>query len=99
MFQYTGSPLVGLFSDKALQVDWDVFPNPTADRVQVRLQEEKSAAYLLLVNDLQGKLILRKDWDGVGMLDLDLSACASGMYTVMLASNEGKAVRKVVVAR
>jgi hypothetical protein len=99
MFQYTGSPLVGLFSDKVLQVDWDVFPNPTADRVQVRVQEDKPSAYLLLVNDLQGKLILRKEWDGVGILDLDLGACASGMYTVTLASKEGKAVRKLVVAR
>ncbi len=99
MFQYTGSPLVGLFSDKALQVDWDVFPNPTADRVQVRLQDEKPASYLLLVNNLQGKLILRKDWDGVGMVDLDLGSCANGMYTVTLACKEGKAVRKVVVSR
>jgi len=99
MFQYTGSPLVGLFSDKVLQVDWDVFPNPTADRVQVRVQEDKPASYLLLVNDLQGKLILRQDWDGTGMLDLDLGACANGMYTVTLASKEGKAVQKLVVAR
>jgi hypothetical protein len=99
MFQYTGSPLVGLFSDKTLVVDWDVFPNPAADRVQVRVKEDKPAAYLLLVNDLQGKLIIRKDWDGVGMLDLDLGACANGMYTVTLASNTGKAVRKLVVAR
>jgi len=99
MFQYTGSPLVGLFSDKVLQVDWDVFPNPTADRVQVRVQEDKPASYLLLVNDLQGKLILRQDWDGTGMLDLDLGACANGMYTITLASKEGKAVRKLVVSR
>jgi len=99
MFQYTGSPLVGLFSDKILAVDWEVFPNPTADRVQVRVQEDKPTSYLLLINDLQGKLILRKDWDGVGMLDLDLGTCAGGMYTVTLASKEGKAVRKVVVSR
>jgi len=100
MFQYTGSPLVGLFSDKTLVVDWDVFPNPTADRVQVRVQEDKPTSYLLLVNDLQGKLILRKDWDGIGVLDLDLGAsCPSGMYTVTLASKDGKAVRKLVVAR
>jgi hypothetical protein len=99
MFQYTGSPLMGLFSYKALQVDWDVFPNPTADRVQIRLKDEKPASYLLLINDLQGKLILRKDWDGVDTLDLDLGACASGMYTVTLACKEGKAVRKLVVAR
>jgi len=99
MFQYTGSPLVGLFSDKVLQVDWDVFPNPTADRVQVRVQEDKPASYLLLVNDLQGKLILRQDWDGTGMLDLDLGACANGLYTLTIASKDGKAVRKLMVAR
>ncbi len=100
MFQYTGSPLVGLFSDKVLQVEWEVFPNPTADRVQVRVQEDKPASYLLLVNDLQGKLILRQDWDGIGVLDLDLGAsCPSGMYTVTLASKDGKAVRKLVVSR
>ncbi len=99
MFQYTGSPLVGLFSDKALQVEWEVFPNPTADRVRVRVQEGKQSTYMLLINELQGKLILRKEWDGMGMLDLDLSACANGMYTVTLASKEGKAVRKLVVAR
>ena len=99
MFQYTGSPLVGLFSNKALQVDWDIFPNPTADRVQVRVQEDKPSSYLLLVNDLQGKLILRQDWDGTGMLDLDLGACANGLYTLTLASKDGKAVRKLVVAQ
>ncbi|MDX2281742.1 MAG: YCF48-related protein [Saprospiraceae bacterium] len=99
MFQYTGSPLVGLFSDKVLQVEWDVFPNPTADRVQVRVQEEKPASYLLLVNDLQGKLILRQEWDGTGMLDLDLGACANGLYTLTLASKDGKAVRKLVVSQ
>jgi len=99
MFQYTGSPLVGLFSDKVLQVDWDVFPNPTADRVQVRVQEDKPASYLLLVNDLQGKLILRQDWDGTGVLDLDLGACANGLYTLTIASKDGKAVRKLMVAR
>jgi hypothetical protein len=99
MFQYTGSPLVGLFSDKALVVDWDVFPNPTADHLQVRVHEDVPASYLLLVNDLQGKLILCKDWDGVGTLDLDLGMCPDGMYTVTLASNAGKAVRKLAVAR
>ena len=99
MFQYSGSPLVGLFSDKTLVVDWDVFPNPTADQVQVRVKEDKPSSYLLLVNDLQGKLILRKDWDGTGMLDLDLGACANGMYTITLASKEGKAVRKLLMSQ
>ena len=99
MFQYSGSPLVGLFSDKTLVVDWDVFPNPTADQVQVRVKEDKPSSYLLLVNDLQGKLILRKDWDGTGMLDLDLGACANGTYTLTLANKEGNAVRKLLMSR
>jgi hypothetical protein len=65
----------------------------------VRVQEDKPSSYLLLVNDLQGKLILRQDWDGTGMLDLDLGACANGLYTLTLASKDGKAVRKLVVAQ
>ncbi|MBU6343061.1 MAG: T9SS type A sorting domain-containing protein, partial [Bacteroidetes bacterium] len=97
MFKYTGSPLVGLFNDKKLSVNWSVFPNPSAGHVQVCIQEENPGPFLVLVNDLQGKLLLRKEWDGNGLLDLDLGSAAPGAYVVTLSSANGKATSTVFV--
>lgn len=100
MFKYTGSPLVGLFSGKTLTQDWSISPNPCVDHFNLEIKSDKTESYLLLINDVQGKLMYSQSFeqDGTTPVPVTFGKLSAGNYVVTLLSKEGKAAKWMVVA-
>ena len=77
----------------ASQENYQVYPNPTAGQLQIRVGRPAQVEVFSLI----GQPI----WAGrvVGSQQLDLSGLASGMYVVQFTHTSGKVVRKVTVQR
>ena len=100
MFKYTGSPLVGLFSGKTLPQDWSISPNPCVDHFKLEIKSDKTESYMLLINDVQGKLVYTESFvqDGTTPVPVNFGKLSAGNYVVTLLSKEGKAAKWMVVA-
>jgi photosystem II stability/assembly factor-like uncharacterized protein len=100
MFKYTGSPLVGLFSGKTLTQDWSISPNPCVDHFNLEIKSDKTESYLLLINDVQGKLMYSQSFeqDGTTPVPVTFGKLSAGNYVVTLLSKEGKGAKWMVVA-
>jgi len=99
MFKYTGSPLVGLFSGKTLTQDWSISPNPCVDHFNLEIKSDKTESYMLLINDVQGKLVYTQSFvqDGTTPVPVNFGKLSAGNYVVTLLSKEGKAAKWIVV--
>jgi photosystem II stability/assembly factor-like uncharacterized protein len=97
MYKYAGNPLVGLFSGLELDAQVTLSPNPASDILQVQIEVSKPAAFVLLLNDLQGRLIERKTLDQTaqGNATFDISRLPAGMYTLTVSSDKGRLTRTV----
>lgn len=91
VLKYSGSPLSGLLSQKPINVDISVFPNPAMDQIFVKSEHLKMDNYWLLINDAFGNLIYKK----VLMRASDISEFIttsnfpSGVYTLSLSNMDG----------
>jgi hypothetical protein len=98
MYTYEGSPLLGLFGHRELDLNFTLGPNPARDVVQLSLQAPQPGRYAIQVNDSRGRLLSRQltdfvtDWD----TELDLSTYPAGVYTITISNDLGKTSRKVV---
>ncbi len=98
IFRYTGSPLTGLLTAKPLNLEVSVFPNPTADLVQIQFENAENEAFWLLLNDASGRLLARKTVEKgqPGRAFFDLKNEPSGVYRLTVASEKGSTTRSVV---
>ncbi len=71
-------------------------PNPTGGIVSIELPVQWSVPVQLSVHDVLGKKIFSHTLAaGTGKTDVDLSACANGLYLVRLQTSTGVVVRRV----
>lgn len=98
MYKYIGSPLTGLLSGKSLQAEVKVIPNPTSNWLQVQIISDKQAPYVLLLNDMQGRLLERQllDESAQGQAQFDMSNLPAGIYTITISQENGYLTRKIV---
>ena len=98
LFKYTGSPLVGLFSVHPLQAEIKVSPNPAADVFQVHVKAEKPGEFLLLLNDMQGRLLRRQTVSGQSdfTTSIPIADLPEGRYVLTVSCPEGHTSRTVV---
>lgn len=98
MYKYNGSPLTGLFSGETLTARVDIAPNPVSDRFQVQIHSDQPTEFVLLLNDLQGRLITRQHLEKAaqGQTEFDLSNLPAGLYTLTISSEKGYVTKKVV---
>lgn len=98
LYQYTGSPLVGLFSVEAPAIELSLSPNPAMELLRVHINAEQPADYLLLLNDMQGRLLRQLHWSGQpgGSASLDVADLPAGTYLLTVSSATGRASRTVV---
>jgi photosystem II stability/assembly factor-like uncharacterized protein len=98
LYAYNGDPLSGLLSGRPLEIETALFPNPVQDVLTVAVTDSDPAEYLLLLNDLQGRLMSRQKLQASGdwTTRFDLSALPAGSYVLTIASAQG-AVSRVVV--
>lgn len=98
-YRYTGSPLTGLFSGTALQADIQISPNPATDRLRVQIDLENANPCVVLLHDLQGRLLERQELSQNAQQHVaffDVQALPAGVYSVMISTKEGYVVRQVV---
>ena len=71
----------------------DIFPNPAADFVNIRLEEATSTS--LIMTDMQGKIVKKQTI--TNDCSLPINDLASGMYLIRLQNEKGIAIRKVQI--
>lgn len=77
-----------------------IFPNPTADAVQVRLPEPLSAAAALRLWDATGRLVRTATLTaGTDSFPVDCSDLPNGMFTLEVLAGGIRALGKVMVVR
>lgn len=91
-------------SMNALQdkVDWEVFPNPAQDLVQVSFETKKPLSTVnIVLNDTHGKEVVRVTSIGNnGKVTLPTEQLGDGIYLVRLISDgQTIAIKKLVIAR
>lgn len=74
-------------------------PNPTSGLVQVRFADLPKNEVLVAIFDAVGREVLRLTSTGERVIEMDLSALPSAIYSVQLRSAGGVSVRKLVVER
>jgi hypothetical protein len=83
LFEYTGSPLVGLFAPEKLEANIILSPNPSSDLVRVHVQARELDNYWILLNDPQGRLLRKIEVQDVDFFEqvLNISDLPVGTYT------------------
>ena len=97
MYKYAGSPLVGLFSGLELDARVTLGPNPTSDFLNVQIEVTEPAEFMLMLHDIQGRLIARKNLEKTaqGNAKFDLSNVPAGIYTLTVSTEKGHLTRAV----
>lgn len=80
----------GNAEENELNVRFDIYPNPTNGKVYIDLTESPSADNTVTVLDLNGKIMLTRTLlnPQTGMMDIDLSDFANGMYIIRVNSGD-----------
>ncbi len=73
--------------------DISIFPNPVQDRLSIRT--EHSRTYELTLFDQLGRAVVRSGFNG-DRLDLPVAHLPIGVYFMLLATEEGRLVQRVV---
>lgn len=74
-----------------------VFPNPSSGIFTLKGMHSLTNVRITVV-DLSGKVVMKKQLDnGITEIVLDLSKLASGTYQLQLTSNEGSAVKSLII--
>lgn len=97
LYEYTGSPLVGLFSPNTLQAQISLSPNPASDVLRIQVQDAIAGDYWLLLNDMRGQLIKKITVTNVGDFteEMTLRGLPAGSYLLTVTGRSGSMMRKV----
>ncbi|PWL32892.1 MAG: hypothetical protein DCO96_00645 [Fluviicola sp. XM-24bin1] len=76
-------------------VAFAIYPNPASDNFTVKLDESTEASISMI--DVQGKVVASQNVAGQSSTQVDVTALAPGIYTVLVSSENGVATKKVVV--
>ena len=72
-----------------------VFPNPTDGQVKLAFEKTLKEA-LVTLYDEAGKRILTQQINGLNSVDLNIESCASGLYYVLIQSEDKRAIHKLI---
>lgn len=76
-------------------VAFAVYPNPASNNFTVKLDESSEASITMI--DVQGKVVATQNVAGQSSTQVDVTALAPGIYTVLVSTENGVATKKVVV--
>ncbi len=72
-------------------IDVNVFPNPTSDLVNIRINHSKLEQVVLYVSDLEGKELYYGKYAAISnTIGINTSAYAPGIYILSLKNNSNK---------
>lgn len=75
--------------------DIKIFPNPTNERIKIRLQKEM--AIELSLYSLLGKEVLKKSYEATPLIEMDISAIPNGVYFLYLRNKYQRVGKKIVI--
>lgn len=98
LYEYTGSPLVGLFAPNQLAADVTLSPNPASNVLRITVQAQESGDYWVLLNDAQGRLLKKETVSGVSEFEKtwDIQNLPAGSYTVTVTGGKGSVAQRLV---
>ena len=78
------------------EAELTLFPNPAVDLVTVRATD---AIQRVIVFDVQGREVLRRNYEGIETTSLDVSALGSGVYLFSVQTVESRSTERLVIKR
>jgi hypothetical protein len=82
---------VSIQETDAAVLDVNVFPNPTSDLVNIRINHSTLEQVLVSITDLQGKEVYRGKYAGISnTIGVNTTAYAPGTYVLSLKNNTNK---------
>jgi hypothetical protein len=76
-----------------------IYPNPTKGIFNIIPAEGENISMNISVQDMNGKVILEKSCTGKKEYQVDLSSSPSGTYNIIVKSQNGSLVRKLVIIK
>lgn len=74
-----------------IKIKFDVYPNPTTDKVNVIFQADKPSTYQVMIYDMRGRIVKNITYraiPGENSINADLSSLQNGQYIVRLEDNK-----------
>ncbi len=99
LFKYTGDIITKIFSPTALDIKWNLAPNPTIDFVNLTIEIPNSSDIFLELNTMTGQRLMTKSL-GQGTYfneSIDLSSFPNGLYYLVIRNEDGEVATKEVV--
>ena len=76
-----------------------LYPNPTTGLFQITFPADLASEAQVVVYDVVGRKVATQSFATTGKMELDLSAQAEGLYTVLIQIGQGRIVRKIALQR
>ncbi|NOT37701.1 MAG: hypothetical protein HOP11_10030 [Saprospiraceae bacterium] len=100
MYYYNGSPLLGIINDTRLNIEWNAYYKAGSELIQISFYNELPGKCLLLINDVQGKLVYtRMISPDERDIILPSDFLMEGIYNIAITNAEGTSARKVEIIR
>ncbi len=85
--------------DLSRNVDWDVFPNPAHDQVQILIQTSFNSLLEIKIYDMSGRLASSSQYayNGSSPYSIDISELNQGLYQIIIQTDDFSATKTLVV--
>lgn len=83
-----------------IKIQFDIYPNPTSDKVNVSFDSKVNANYTLAVYDIAGRIVKKMAYraiSGDNIISTDLTSLQSGQYIVRLEDGNNIVGGKILV--
>jgi hypothetical protein len=97
---YQKSARSGLDYINNIRIKFDIYPNPTADKINISFESNKNANYTIAVYDMAGRSVKKisyKAISGDNIINTDLSGLKDGKYIVRVENGDNIVGGKIVV--
>ncbi|MBK7789079.1 MAG: T9SS type A sorting domain-containing protein [Saprospiraceae bacterium] len=88
----------GLLSSVILDVELTTYPNPVSTTVNVKMKSNTYNDYWILINDLDGNLVYKKEYAHINRIDEQVNTenLPSGVYTITVCNSKGAMSKKIL---
>ena len=83
-----------------IKIQFDIYPNPTSDKVNVSFDSKIGANYALAIYDMAGRIVKKMAYraiSGDNIISTDLTSLQSGQYIVRLEDGNNIVGGKILV--
>jgi len=94
-----GTPVITSSIGLTSPFSFELYPNPTQDRVNIEMKGLKAQDTEVRVFSILGTEVYRKMYKSANLITLDLSPYVSGVYVVQLRTGNESFLRKVVLEK